>query len=404
VGRKRLLVDLALAVAIAGAGSAVFAVLLSSRPGPKPPAFPVSALLPDRSPNAVRSPSHGNWPTYGYDLARTRFSPAASLRPPYRLKWRHAAGDLLASPPAIYDGGLYICTAHGLVVRLRASDGRVVWTHRVRHAHFASAPTVDATSVYVTSLSRHFLVLDRRTGKRLWGLAHIGPSESSPLLWRRRVFFGDESGTVSAISLATHKVVWRYRTGGPVKGAPAELDGRLVVGSYDGTLYCLTYDGKLLWSAPTGGLLGADQLSATAALAYGTAYIGGTDGHVYAFALGNGGLRWAFATGGWVYSPPAVWHDTVFEGSYDGSFYALSAAAGRVIWKFRAGAAISAAPAVLDGVVYVSSVAGHTWGLNARTGRVVWSFAAGRYSPATADRTTLYVNGSRTLYALVSRR
>ncbi len=405
--RKRLLIDLVMAAVIIGSGTAVFSVLLAPRSGPKPTAFPVSALLPGSRARAARgpAPSLGDWPTYGYDLARTRFDPTVTLRPPYRIKWRFSAGDLLEFPPAIYSGGLYVCTGHGRVICLRASDGRIIWSYQVRHdARFASTPTVDATSVYVTSLAGLFLVLDRLTGKPQWGLSGIGRSESSPLVWRHRVFFGDENGSLYAMSLTTHKVVWRYRTGGALKGAPAELNGRLVIGSYDGSVYCLSYNGKLLWSTSTGGILGANQFYATAALAYGTAYIGGINGTIYAFALGNGGQRWSYATNGWVYSSPAVWRDLVYEGSYDGYFYALNAATGSLAWKFRAGSPISGAPTVIDGIVYLSSFSGHTWGLNARTGRVEWTFADGRYCPATADRQTLYLNGSHTLYALVPRR
>jgi outer membrane protein assembly factor BamB len=198
--------------------------------------------------------------------------------------------------------------------------------------------------------------------------------------------------------------VWRFATGGPVKGSVSELNGRLVVGSYDGALYCLGYDGSLLWRRSTGGVLSSNQFYATPALAYDTAYIGGTGDGIYAFDLGNGGMRWSFSTGGWVYSSPAVWRDLVFEGSYDGYFYALNAASGTLVWRFYAGAPVSGAPTVLDGIVYVSSFAGRTWGLNTRTGRVVWSFPDGRYTPVTADRQTLYLSGNTTLYALVPKR
>ena len=279
-----------------------------------------------------------------------------------------------------------------------------MWKYKLRPATlFASTPTVDSSSVYVTSLGGRFLVLDRLTGKPRWGLSGIGRSESSPLVWRDRVFFGDEDGSVYAMSIKTHKLVWRYHTGGAVKGAPAELGGRLVVGSYDGSLYCLNYNGKLLWRAGTSGLLSSDQFYATAALAYDTAYIGGTGDRIYAFSLSNGGLRWSFATGGYVYSSPAVWRNLVFEGSYDGSFYALNAANGRLVWRFGTGAPISGSPTVLDGIVYVSNFAHNTWGLNARTGASVWHFRDGKYSPATADRKTLYLNGTHTLYALVPK-
>ena len=91
-------------------------------------------------------------------------------------------------------------------------------------------------------------------------------------------------------------------------------------------------------------MLSSNQFYATAALAYDTAYIGGTGGGIYAFDLSNGGLRWSFATGGYVYSSPAVWRDLVFEGSYDDYFYALNAASGKLVWRFYAGAPSRARP------------------------------------------------------------
>ena len=292
-----------------------------------------------------------------------------------------------------------------MVVAMRARDHHVIWRFRIKSgAPYASTPTVDSTSVYVTSLGGRFDVLNRKTGARQWGLAGIGRTESSPLLWRDRVIFGDEDGNVYAMSLTTHKLVWRYRVGAAVKGAPAELGGRLVVGAYDGSLTCLNYNGRRIWRSSTGGVLSSNTFYATAALAYDTAYIGGTGGSIYAFDLHNGGLRWSYTTGGYVYSSPAVWRNMVFEGSYDNYFYALNAVTGNLVWRFYAGAAISGSPTVLHGIVYISSLSGRTWGLNARTGHVMWSFADGRYSPVTADATTLYLNGYHTLYAMVPKK
>jgi outer membrane protein assembly factor BamB len=409
VHRRFLVIDIIAALVIVG-GIAVVAVALVGRGnGPKATAFPTRELTqaPTPTPSSTSAAAQlalGNWPTYGFDAARTRFNPAVGLRPPFRVKWRFKAGDLLEFPPSIYDGLLYFCTEHTFVYCLDANTGHIRWRYRLpRGSQFAATPAIDATSVYVTSLAGRLLVLNRLTGKLRWGFSGMGRSESSPLLWQGRVFFGSEDGNVYAMSLATHKLVWRYQTGGAVKGAPAELGGRIVVGSYNGALYCLSYNGHLLWRRATGGVLSSNQFYATPALAYDTAYIGGTGGDIYAFDLSNGGLRWSFATGGWVYSSPAVWRNLVFEGSYDDYFYALTASSGRVVWRFYAGGSVSGSPTVVDGVVYVSSFAGRTWGLDARTGRVVWRFPFGKYSPVTADRQTLYVNGAHTLFALVPR-
>ena len=410
VSRKFIAIDIAAAVVLV-VGIAGAAVVLANRSsGPKPSAFPTAALSASPTPTPSPSPGAtttrppldlGDWPTYGYNDARTRFNPAIDLRPPYRIKWRWGIGDLLEFPPAIYQRKLYFCTQHGNVYCLRAADKHIVWHYHLKGALFASTPTVDHRSVYATSFAGKLIVLNRATGKPRWIVSGMGATESSPLVWNGRVFFGSRDGNVYAVSIRTHRIVWRYQTGGAVKGAPAELDGRIVIGSYNGSVYCLSYGGHLIWRRSTGGLLGSsDEFYATPALAYDTVYIGGTGSHIYALDLGNGGTRWSFSTGGWVYSSPAVWHNLVFEGSYDDYFYALNAATGRLVWRFYAGAPISGSPTVLNGIVYVSSLSKHTWGLNARTGRVVWRFGDGKYSPVTADNRTLYLCGWHVLYAL----
>ena len=405
--RRFLFIDIIAALVVLGGIAAVGVVVVHHGGAPAATPFPTQQLTQTAAPSPLPSSAAallalGDWPTYGYNAARTRFNPLIGLRPPYHVKWRFKAAALLEFPPSIFAGSLYFCTQHGHVYCLDAATGRIRWRFRLG-AKSASTPAVAGQVVY-TSIGGRLVALDRLTGRLRWQIAGLGAIESSPLVWQGRVFFGSLDDHVYAVNVKTHRIVWRFATGGPVKGSVSELNGRLVVGSYDGALYCLGFDGSLLWRRSTGGVLSSNQFYATPALAYDTAFIGGTGDRVYAFDLGNGGLRWSFSTGGWVYSSPAVWRDLVFEGSYDGYFYALNAASGTLVWRFYAGAPVSGAPTVLDGIVYVSSFAGRTWGLNTRTGRVVWSFPDGRYTPVTADRQTLYLSGNTTLYALVPKR
>ena len=364
--------------------------------------FPTQQLTqaPSPSPSSVAAQvALGNWPTYGYDAARTRFNPAIGLRPPYRVKWRFRAHDLLEFPPSIFRNSLYFSTEHGYVYCLDAATSHVQWRFNMH-----GQVRLDTGGRRPDGLRR----LDRRPprgprpqdGRLLWQIAGLGAIESSPLVWHGRVFFGSLDDHVYAVGVKSHRSSGATPPADRSRARWPCLNGHFVVGSYDGAMYCLAYDGSLLWRRSTGGVLSSNQFYATPALAYNTAYVGGTGGGIYAFDLSNGGLRWSFATGGYVYSSPAVWRNLVFEGSYDGFFYALNAASGRVVWRFSAGGPVSGSPTVLDGIVYVSSFVGRTWGLDARTGHVVWTFPDGKYSPVTADRRTLYLNGYHTLYAL----
>ncbi len=129
--RRFLLIDIIAALVVVGGIVAVGVVVLGGGgSGPAPTPFPRQQIT--QAPTPTPSPSSaaallalGNWPTYGYDAARTRFNPAIGLRPPYRVKWKFRAHDLLEFPPSIFEGSLYFCTEHGYVYCLDAATSHV---------------------------------------------------------------------------------------------------------------------------------------------------------------------------------------------------------------------------------------------------------------------------------------
>jgi outer membrane protein assembly factor BamB len=240
-------------------------------------------------------------------------------------------------------------------------------------------------------------------GRVRWSKS-IGPSESSPLLVGDRLYVGDWNGDVWALDAQTGKTIWRFHTGGSIKGAVSTAGGRLYVGSYDGRLYCLTLDGKQVWRASAQRrLYGSGRFYSTPAVAYGRVYIGSTDGKVYSFGATTGKLRWSHSTGGYVYASPAVWRGLVFAGSYGKRFYAFDAATGDVRWSFTANGPISGSATVIGDVVYFATLNERTYALNARTGKVLWTFGDGKYTPAVATKDHLFLVGYGQVYGMVRK-
>ena len=132
-------------------------------------------------------------------------------------------------------------------------------------------------------------------------------------------------------------------------------------------------------------------------------YIGSTDGKVYSYGAATGKLIWAHATGGYVYSSPAVWNRLVFAGSYSKRFYAFDAATGDVRWTFSANGQISGSPTVIGDVVYFATLEGRTYALAARTGKQLWSYPDGEYTPVVAEPGRLFLIGSYRVYGMVPR-
>jgi outer membrane protein assembly factor BamB len=369
-------------------------------------------------PRRTPAPLGVQWPTYGFDVDRTRAIELA-LAPPYRTVWRYQASSLIEFPPSIGFDRLYFSTNAGTLTAISAKTGKRAWIYQ-SHRCVAASPAIGLHAhgtVYETFLNQppcnvqngghgrqgQLIAFSAGHGQIRWQRT-IGPSESSPLLVDARIYVGDWNGDVWAFNANHGQVVWHKHLGGAIKGAIAYAGGRLYVGSYDGHVYCLSPAGRVIWRAHAQPrLLGASRFYSTPAVAYGRVYIGSTDGRMYSFGAATGKLRWSHATGGYVYASPAVSHQLVFAGSYSGSFYAFDAATGDVRWKFKANGKISGSPTVIGHVVYFATLKKRTYALNARTGKLLWSFPDGKYTPAVAVPGHLFLIGYGIVYGMVPR-
>jgi hypothetical protein len=124
---------------------------------------------------------------------------------------------------------------------------------------------------------------------------------------------------------------------------------------------------------------------------------------------GNGGIGpgntelWRFATGGIVYSSPAVANGIVYVGSEDKNLYAIDAVTGKEKWRFTTGNHVFTSPAVANGIVYVGSEDKNLYAIDALTGKEKWRFAMGGwvYSPPAVVNGIVYAgNSHESLYDL----
>ena len=70
-----------------------------------------------------------------------------------------------------------------------------------------------------------------------------------PIVLGKRIFVGSNvNDSVTAMDTETGKELWKFFAGGPVRCAPVAGKGRVIFGSDDGCMYCLTAeDGSLVW-------------------------------------------------------------------------------------------------------------------------------------------------------------
>jgi eukaryotic-like serine/threonine-protein kinase len=52
------------------------------------------------------------------------------------------------------------------------------------------------------------------------------------------VYIGSNDGRFYVLDFATGAKIWEYNVGEPLSASPAVSEGRIVIGSQDGKLYC----------------------------------------------------------------------------------------------------------------------------------------------------------------------
>ena len=226
-------------------------------------------------------------------------------------------------------------------------------------------------------------------------------------------------------------VKWSVKTGGPIVGSPAVVDGTVYIGSMNGYLYALDEEsGKEKWKFKS-----RMPVSSSPAVAGGSLfYVTGT-GALVALDVNSGKPTWIFSTelerrfearnlhgqgpagqtipDAWDLwtSSPAVFEGKVYFGSGDGNVYAVDARTGAMIWKFPTRDVVHASPAVANNTVVVGSWDGSLYGLEADTGRLKWTFNGGedpvmhnqqgfQSSPAVVDGVVYVGCRDAHLYAL----
>ncbi len=356
------------------------------------------------------------WPIFGGNPQRTHaLEVQKQIRPPFKTVWVRRGDQLLEFTPVSCGRSLYLLRNDGVLIKLSRRTGAGVWKRKLG-ALAASSPACSDSKIFVSILQRGrgkkagaVIAVDAEYGRTVWRHLLRDRTESSPLLFRDRVFVGTEGGTVISLRTRDGALRWRTNTEGAVKGGLAMSGGKLFAGDYSGRIYAFQRStGRIIWvrRPSAGGLrLRAGSFYSTPAVAFGRLYIGSTDGGVYSLSTSTGKTAWRAKTGRYVYGSPAVGspggRPSVFVGSYDGKFYAFDARTGRKRWSTDLGGRISGSATLIGDTVWIASLGKRaTFALRASDGFIRYRTARGLFTAVISDGRRIYLNGSTTLYAI----
>jgi polyvinyl alcohol dehydrogenase (cytochrome) len=180
------------------------------------------------------------WPTYGFDLTRSRFNPAERRIGPnsvgrLAVRWFFQTAAPVSASPSVVGGTVYVGSWNGNMYALAAATGQPRWTFDIADRHpedrsgfpgIQSSAAVSHGKVYFGAADANVYALAARNGTVSWKVSLGNPDTavegahvwSSPAVFDGTVFVGKAShidapcvrGAVFALDARTGTQKWRF--------------------------------------------------------------------------------------------------------------------------------------------------------------------------------------------------
>jgi len=240
------------------------------------------------------------------------------------------------------------------------------------------------------------VALSADTQTELWSHPHGARVYATPSVDRDFVYFGTKYG-VTALHRSNGEVAWRFAVDHGAEGVtPLPVGDHLYFSGCDGHVYCRNRKtGAAVWKHDLYADAPKNQQRQRALIKEAVARPNGAacDGKLFiqsvfdqsrviAVDCSTGKRQWTFQTEGWISPAPTIADGRVFVVSQDKHLYCLDLSTGTMHWKFKAPHWLASQVAVHEGQVYLPCHKGRLFQLSADTGNLMRTME----SPDEADR------------------
>lgn len=192
---------------------------------------------PEEFTNAAADPA--NWILPAKSYSGNHYTTATQINPDnvdkLQRAWKFVTDDTgpMEVSPIVYNGTMYITTAHDHIYALDAATGKMKWSfndspHVISFAANRGIALMDG-NVYIGTLDGHLIALDAETGKKVWDKVTVDDTANSfytmapvpyhdPHTNRDMLLIGVSdgdwggNGNISAYDPKTGDVIWRWDT------------------------------------------------------------------------------------------------------------------------------------------------------------------------------------------------
>jgi eukaryotic-like serine/threonine-protein kinase len=221
----------------------------------------------------------GGWDTFLYAVDATTG----------KLQWKFKTGSQVGmsgiqASPVVDNGTVYIGARDANFYAINVSNGELRWKFFADNAWILSDAMVNDGTVYFGTSDTFLVVaLDAATGKEKWNTPLNGYVFSSPTLSGESLYVGDFTGKLYALRQNSGEIVGEFSTpGSKAFGGSVLNNGKLdfmkLAEGKDASQYAVTV-------AIMNEFYRLGPIVASPVITNGTAYVGSSDGYVYAIDI-----------------------------------------------------------------------------------------------------------------------
>jgi outer membrane protein assembly factor BamB len=319
-------------------------------------------------------------------------------------RWTFPTKDAIEGAPAIQDGTVFIGSFDGFLYAIDLKTGNEKW--KFKAGGFKAAPALRDKKVYIGDIDGMFFCLDAASGEKLWSFETKGEIDSSANFTGENILFGSGDEMLYCLSKEGKKL-WTFKVpGGPVLASPAVVKDRTFVSGCDSTLHIIDVkNGEELASLELNG-----QTGATPAVIGDSLYVGTMGNQFLALDWKKPEKRWAFEAEerpSPFYSSAAATDALILVGSRDKYFYALDRKTGKPAWTFKTGGQVDSSPIVSGKRVYFGSLDRNLYVIDLEKGTLVQKIGLDSRvpgSPAAAEGCLVIGTEKGTVYCFEGKK